>query len=205
GYRERTLTLHRVMAENAGFFVSILCDVFRPSSSERAAPTDEQRARAQIGFDLINSFRLLPGLREGDLDTTALRSWIYEVRRLAAEADRAEIAEEYIGHVLAHAPTDPADHAWPHRAVRDVIEELHSEGVEEGIRVERFNMRGVVSKALFEGGGQERTLAEQTRGWASAAAGWPLTAAMLRRIARLWDSEGTREDERARQDQMRRE
>ena len=154
GHRERTLTLHRVMAEHAEFFVSILCDVFRPSSAERPEPTDEQRARAQIGFDLINSFRLLPGLRDGDVDPTALRRWIEDVCRLSAEADRVDIAEEYIGHVLAHAPSDPADQAWPHRAVRDVIEELHSDRIEEGIRVERFNMRGVVSKAVFEGGGK---------------------------------------------------
>lgn len=205
GHRERTLTLHRVMAERAEFFVSILCDVFRPSSGERPEPTDEHRARAQIGFDFINSFRLLPGLRDGDVDLTALRRWIEDVRRLSAEADRADIAEEYIGHVLAHAPSDPADHAWPHRAVRDVIEELHSDRIEEGIRVERFNMRGVVSKAVFEGGGQERALAEQTRGWAATGARWPRTAATLRRIARMWDAEGDREDERARQDQMRRE
>jgi hypothetical protein len=205
GHRERPLTLHRVMAEDAQLFVAILCDVFRPSSGDRLEPTDQQRARAQIGFDLINSFRLVPGLRDGDVDPIALRRWIDDVRRLAAEADRTDIAEEYIGHVLAHAPNDPADQAWPHRAVRDVIEELVSDAVEEGIRVERFNMRGVVSKAVFEGGGQERAMAEQARNWATIVARWPRTSAMLRRIARMWDAEGDREDQRARQDQMRRE
>jgi hypothetical protein len=121
------------------------------------------------------------------------------------EADRTDIAEEYIGRVLAHAPNDPVDQAWPHRAVRDVIEELVSDAVEEGIRVERFNMRGVVSKAVFEGGGEERAMAEQARNWATIVARWPRTSAMLRRIARMWDAEGNREDQRARQDQMRRE
>jgi hypothetical protein len=64
-------------------------------------------------------------------------------------------------------------------------------------------MRGVYRKALFEGGVQERALAEETRSWAKAAGAWPRTAAMLHDIARSWDAEAAREDERARQDQMR--
>jgi hypothetical protein len=203
GYRERTLTLHRFLAENAEFFISVLSDVFSPRSGERQEPTEDQRARAEIGFRLLSSFRLLPGLRDAAIDAGALRGWIHEVRRLAAQADRAEIADEYIGHVLAHAPSDPEDQGWPHRVVRALIEEVASDDVERGIRIERYNMRGVVSKAMFEGGKQERALAEETRRWARAAAGWPRTAAVLDDLARSWDAEGNREDERARQDQMR--
>lgn len=203
GYRERTLTLHRFLAENAEFFVSVLSDVFRPKSGERREPTGDQRARAEIGFRLLSSFRLLPGFRDGAIDPAALRGWIHEVRRLATEADRLEIAEEYIGHVLAHAPSDPQDQGWPHRVVRGLIEEVASANVELGIRVERHNMRGVVSKAMFEGGKQERALAEEAQRWARAAAGRPRTAAMLHDLARSWDAEANREDERARQDQMR--
>lgn len=203
GYRERTLTLHRFLAENPEFFVSVLSDVFRPRSGETREVTEDQRARAEIGFRLLSSFRLLPGLREGAIDAPTLRGWVHEVRRLAAQADRAEIADEYIGHVLAHAPSDPEDQGWPHRVVRSLIEELASERVEVGVRTERFNMRGVVSKAMFEGGTQERALAEEARRWARTAAGWSRTAAMLHELARWWDAEGNREDERASQDQMR--
>ena len=32
--------------------------------------------------------------------------------------------------------------------------------------IERYNMRGTVTKALYEGGAQERALADQYHGWA---------------------------------------
>jgi alpha/beta superfamily hydrolase len=87
--------------------------------------------------------------------------------------------------------------------VRDLIEELASQHVERGVEVERHNVRGVVSKAIFEGGRQERALAEEARGWARASARWPRTAAMLLSVAQMWDAMADREDQRARHDEMR--
>jgi hypothetical protein len=203
GYRERTLNIHRYMAENPAFFVEILTDVFRANSGERVEPTAEQAARAKVGYRLLSSFRLVPGATGNDVDGTALRNWINAVRTEAARVDRSDIADEYVGHMLAHSPTDPTDGGWPHRVIRDLIEELHSEKVEIGIQIERFNMRGVVSKAMFEGGRQERVLAEQCREWAGKAATKPRTAALLRDLAERWEREAASEDRRARQDEMR--
>jgi alpha/beta superfamily hydrolase len=121
----------------------------------------------------------------------------------ATRIERGEIADEYVGHAIAHSPMDPEDGGWPHHVVRDVIEELQSEAVERGIQVERYNMRGVVGKAMFEGGRQERVLAEQYRVWAGKAAAKPRTAALLREIAESWDREAMSEDTRARQGEMR--
>ena len=48
----------------------------------------------------------------------------------------------YIGQMLAHAPQDPVDGAWPHRVVRDLLESLKSSNAEHGIHVARMNMIG---------------------------------------------------------------
>jgi len=113
------------------------------------------------------------------------------------------MTNEFIGHVLAHAPVDPGDEAWPHRVVRDVIEELSSEETERGIQIERFNMRGVHSKALFEGGKEERGFAEQARGWSGKCDAWPRTQRLLNEIAKDWDRHAEWEDAEARKDRMR--
>jgi hypothetical protein len=201
-YRETPLTLYRLLAEDPALFVSVLCDVFKPSSGEAREPTEERRARAQAGFRLLMEFHLVPGVHNGDVDSIALTAWVTEVRRLAAAEDRFEIANEYIGHVLAHSPADP-DGAWPHRTVRGLIEKLASEDVERGIDVERFNMRGVTSRGPFDGGDQERAIAATVRGWSKATRAWPRTSAMLEQIARGWEHQGEREDERAKQDLLR--
>jgi hypothetical protein len=203
GYRERKLMLHRVLAEDANTFVSMLSDVFRPSKGDRTEPSKEQRAKAEIGYRVLSSFRVVPGLEGPDLNGNVLRTWIVTVRQLAAAADRTDIADQYVGHVLAHAPIDPTDQAWPHRIVRGLIEEFASEQIELGIVVERRNMRGVVTKAMFEGGRQESGLAAETRRWAQTADKWPRTAHMLNDLAQSWEASAEREQERARQDMMR--
>jgi hypothetical protein len=160
-------------------------------------------ARAQFGYQLLSSFHRVPGRDGSDVSFPKLAAWTKEVRRLAAEADRAQIADQYIGHVLAHGPDDSSDKAWPHRAVRDLIELIASDDLEIGIRTERFNMRGAWTKAPYEGGGQERALADQARAWAKASVVHPRTSAMLSTIAAMWESSAEAADVRARQDQMR--
>jgi hypothetical protein len=83
------------------------------------------------------------------------------------------------------------------------LQKVSSEDVERGIETERQNMRGVVTKAMFEGGDQERTLAGQARSWAKAAEKWPRTHGMLLRLAESWEAWAAHEDERAKQDGMR--
>ena len=112
------------------------------------------------------------------------------------------MADIHIGQHLAHAPNDADDLAWPARAVRDLIEDLASPEIEQGIATERFNMRGVTHKVAFEGGEQERVLAEQVRSWAKESAHWPRVAKLLHELADLWDRHGQREDERAELDKL---
>jgi hypothetical protein len=201
-YRDRQLTLHRVMAEDPAFYVSLLCDAFRPKTGEVPEPTEGQRAKANAAYRLLSEFRAVPGMNGADIDVTPLRHWVAEVRRLAREADRSVIGDEFVGHLIAHAPPD-ADGAWPHRVVRDLIEVMASNEAELGIEVERFNMRGVQTRAMYEGGGRERGTAQQSREWAKATRAWPRTTAMLERIAQSWEEYAQREDERAKQDEMR--
>jgi hypothetical protein len=201
GYHDRKLILHEVMAEDPGFYVSLICDSFKPKNGEPREPTDEAKSRAKAAYRLLSEFRIVPGLSASELDAQLLRDWVRAVRHLGSEADRSAITDEFVGHVLAHAPTDP-DGAWPHRTIRDLIEEMESDHLELGINVERFNSRGVQTRAIYEGGGRERINAEQARNWARATRSWPRTSSMLEDIAKSWDRHAHDEDERARHDEM---
>jgi hypothetical protein len=200
--RNKSLSLHRLMATDPSFFVSIICDAFKPASIETVEITEEKQRRGRAGYQLLSKMELIPGTEGSHIDFNKLRQWSAEVRRLAAKHDRAVITDQSIGQILAHAPLD-ADGAWPHRAVRELIEELKSDHLELGISIARFNMRGGFMKAMYEGGGQERAIAQQARTWAKAMSGWPRTLAMLLEISRSWDRHAQREDERARQDELR--
>jgi hypothetical protein len=203
GYRDRQLTLHRVMAEDPVFFASLIRDAFKPHNREVPEPTDAQKATARAAYRLVSEFTAVPGAHDGQIDTEILSGWIEVVRTFAKDDDRAEIADEFIGHMLAYAPPDP-DGIWPHRAVRDLIEGVSSSHLEAGIDTERFNMAGRPhARALYGGGSRERGLAEQFRDWSKKTEAWPRTSEMLERIAKSWDHIAELQDQRAKQDRMR--
>jgi hypothetical protein len=82
--------------------------------------------------------------------------------------------------------------------VRDLLEEVTSEDLEQGIYKGTFNSRGWISRALGEGGAQERELAERYHTYARLLNDrWPRTAGLMRQIAEAYVSDARREDTEA--------
>jgi hypothetical protein len=146
---------------------------------------------------------LVPGAEGTNINGNQLDEWVDAVRSKAALIKRAAITDLYIGHLFAHSPNDPLDSAWPHEEIRRAIERLSSNDLEQGIQTERYNMRGVVTRGMFEGGDQERVLEAQYAHWAKVCASYPRTSAMLRMISSHWNLDAQREDERAEKNRLR--
>ena len=182
--------LYRILARDPGFFAQLLRDAYRgegePAEDE---PSDEQRSHADAAHRIFMQWHHVPGFQQPEKpDVEALKQWVREARRLAVELDRGEIGDLMIGRMLAYAPNDTDDGAWPHRAIRDVIEDADSADLESGIRSEQMNKRGVSTRGLTEGGAQERDLAAQARAWAAVVGPRsPRTERLLRRISDMWD------------------
>ncbi len=202
-HRDRQLTLHKLLVEKAETFIEVIRAVYKRENEEQKEVDDAEQRLAIAGYRLLESLRVLPGQSGQDIDGALLMAWCLDVRRLAAEEQRTEATDGRIGHLLAHAPVSPTDNAWPHEAVRSVIEAMSSDRLERGVATARFNMRGVYSKANGEGGAQERELACQARAWANSMPTSPRTAAMLRRIADDWDVHAEAEDLRAAKEALR--
>ena len=106
--------------------------------------------------------------------------------------------------MLFYYPVDPTDLIWPHIELRKLIEVVQSNKLEHGIEIEQFNSRGVVSKALFEGGTQERDLAAKWLSWAEKIdIRWIRTKVMLERIAASWDAHADAEDQLTEKEKLR--
>lgn len=203
----RGLTLYKFMVNNPNFFVDLLCDAFRPHHRDKSADTEltpQERFKAEAAFSLLRGIDRIPGQNEENLiDKEAILKWVRAVRKRAAEVDRAAIADQHIGQLLARSPEDPQDGGWPHEAVRNVIEELAADEIERGLILERHNMRGFYSKPLYEGGRQERILAGQYRDWANLSRKrWLRVARVLDTIAQMWEERARREDIEAEQEKL---
>lgn len=201
--RTKPLALHRILVENPKLFVDVIRAVFKRASGDAVDPSESEQRLATSGYRLLESLRIVPGQQVQDVDSDALMAWCTEVRLLAAAIDRTDVTDSRIGHLLARAPASKKDGAWPHESVRRVIEAISSDRLESGIAVERFNMRGVYSKAIGDGGQQERDLAQAARMWAQAMPTSPRTAALLRRIAASWEQHARDADVQAAKDALR--
>ena len=206
--KKSDLVLHEILANDPRFFVEVLCDLYKPAnrkSEHDVEPTEESKNRAHLAWKLLNDWKLPPGVdKDGNVDSRALKDWVLVARGTAEEKDRAAIADQQIGEVLYHMPIDPEDGIWPHVALRDLLEELVCEDIEEGVGLEQYNSRGVVSKAMYEGGAKERAISVQWKDRANfLATRWPRVSALCERISTSWEREAVREDERAEKDRLK--
>ncbi|KJH65900.1 hypothetical protein [Chromobacterium violaceum] len=203
-FEEQPLSIIGLMARDPELFVDVLSHVFRgKNATPEEVITDEMKARARASHGLLMMFKTLPGLHGTKVDPDALAGWVSQARSTAGHKDLIEICDTYIGHILAHAPSDPNETFWPPSAVCKVIEGTASVELEHGFETECFNKRGVYSKAINEGGDQERRLAEQYQQWADDTHRYPRTSATLVSIADNWRQHAVKADTRAEQGKMK--
>lgn len=200
GHGASPKALHGWLQRDAQCFVDLLRMIFRSENEAREqvqSPTEEQKRRAQNAYRLLTTWKTAPGTRhDGTVDDQELTQWVATARTLCKETGHLAKCDSNIGKVLAYAPSE-SDGSWPCIPVRDILEEIDSAELVQGFENGIFNKRGVVMKSPTEGGEQERTLAKQYASYGDACdIEWPRTAAALRRVARRYEDDARREDER---------
>jgi len=102
-----------------------------------------------------------------------------------------------LGEFFSKSP-DGTDGVWPHEVTRDIIELVNNKQFQNGFIIGVRNERGVRMSAAFEGGDQERALAEKYSSWADEVSiSSPSTARLLQEIADTYTREAVRNDEDA--------
>jgi hypothetical protein len=162
------------------------------------APDAEQRREYAIrAHRLLRSWRRCPGAgADNRPHPSALREWTEHARARLAADGRSAPGDSEIGQALAWAAPDE-DGTSPPRAVQDLLEDVRSDRLDEGLELGLLNRRGVTSRGVYDGGDQERRLAEKYRQDADAASAWPRTRRILRRLAEDYERDARREDDRA--------
>ena len=194
-YEQRELALHREVLRQPSLYADLLSWVFKRSDGLEDAEEETRERRAEVGFQVLWNLRGIPGINEhSEVDKDILNEWVNEARRLCKERGREDIGDEQIGQLLANSPTG-SDGLWPCEPVRDLLDSLASNQVGLGFTVGKFNLRGVTSRGVFEGGESERSLADRYRSDSmKMAPSWPFTAQLLRKLAEDYDLSGRQFD-----------
>lgn len=199
--------LHRRLASDPRFFADVIALIYRrrPADQEDADEPDEPDDRpaphtVEAAWGLLHDWRSpLPGGTSDPPMSDQTQEWVTKARTALEVNGRAVVASVVIGEALSGPATDP-DGTWPCAAVRDVLEIEQDKRLEEGLAIGRFNQRGVTTRGPYDGGSQERALAQTYRAWADKVrADWPRAGAVLDGLADGYDADARREDAQAEQ------
>ena len=194
------LALHRQATRDPALFADVITWAFRRADgkTEESVDDQERERRATVAFTVLWNLHSFPGRKaDGSVDAEALSNWVNEARRMCRERDRGDIGDQQIGQILANAPAG-VDGIWPCEPVRDLLDDLASPHIGRGFTTGKINLRGITSRGVFEGGAQERSLADNYRQYASRiAAKWPFTAKLLRQLAIEFKDEAGQHDQDA--------
>ena len=166
------------------------------STNGKSAP-EKAIKLAKCGYKLLDSLKRSPGHDTlGELQPELLAKWVKTVREGCAELARLDIADIYLGKLFSCAP-EGKDGIWPCEPVREVMEDIQSEKISNGVCTGLYNSRGAHSRG--EGGDQERALAEKYREWARALqySHSFVASSVLMGMVRMYEHDANREDTEA--------
>ena len=193
--------LERQIAESPVLFVQVLALLYKRKDDRQDPPewriADPERRDSLVSaaYRLLNRIGRIPGTGEdGKINGEVLLSWITEVRRLCTEHGRTEAGDEAIGQLLSKAPAEK-DGRWPCLPVCEAMERIASQNIGIGFNAGVHRARGMTSRAIDEGGAQERELAAKYRGLAKQYAfDYPYVSSVLESVAAEYDWHAKRED-----------
>jgi hypothetical protein len=188
--------LPAALASDPELFVLLARHVY--ARTDGAEEDDVRPELASHAWRVLHELRRVPGQRaDGSVDAAQLREWVEEVRRRLSEADRSDAADDVLGQLLSSAPLG-SDGIWPAEPVRDIVERLRSPHFDSGLEIGRLNARGITMRDSYDGGAQERALADGLRADARRLqARWSRTARILRSMADSYEDEARQHDREA--------
>ncbi|MDH4321408.1 MAG: hypothetical protein OEV73_07915 [Desulfobulbaceae bacterium] len=199
GHEDRAAVLYESIMSEPALFVELICLLYKPEHGEREEePSDAIRAAAERAWDVLHACKRLPGTRvDGSIDADKFNQFFEEAQALCCQADRATMCDQTLGQILAHSPAD-ADETWPCIAVRELLDRPELEEMREGFCTGVWNKRGTTTRSPWDGGNQERKLADYFRDQAEKMQNsHPNVAAMLESIAKSYERDGKSEDNEA--------
>lgn len=204
GNKRKPTRLHEELSSNPIFFMEVLKWIYKPDDESKVEEhkvglTDEQiQNRARQAFELLHSWKTIPGVdKAGNIDYGYLKAWVNNLRELATEYGRVEIADAYIGGVLAHYPEEK-NKVWPPDEICDLIESLNSDSIKRNFSSSTFNKRGSSTRGSFDGGDIERKKAAYFYMHAESHRNkFPSMASIFENLAKGYEEDAKRMDEEA--------
>ncbi|MFA7434575.1 MAG: hypothetical protein WCZ72_12810 [Gemmobacter sp.] len=178
-------------------FMELICLAFKPRNADREPIPENLQTAAQTAGTLIHSGRGAPGRSsDGEIDRDLFFSWINRVRDLAKEKDREAVTDLTVGAWLSDWPINQNLECWPDPIIAELLDQDDCEDIRRGFHTGVHDSRGVTTRMPYDGGEQERQVAEEFRcfsnHWQNSK---PNLSAMIENLAKSYEYEAQRYDE----------
>jgi len=200
--------LHKDMSINPKSFVDVIKMMFKPTDNE-VTQTEEAENYSEIqlvnrfkaAYNLLKSFTTIPGtMEDGKIDYEILLKWVKDVIKFSIINKREYYGYYYIGDYFAKGIEKDS---IPPPEVCQVIEEIKNGDLEHGFQIANANRRGVTTRGMFEGGIQEKHLADHYYKLSKTLeVNYPRTSEIYKQIAKKYEYYSLREDDRAKEEEL---
>lgn len=187
--------LQRELIENPRQMLFAISKTYKPDAGQESEPDEQEANWIRACGHLLFYTNLTPGLqRDGTFSEVKFREYVAELQKLASIEGYMKGAQHVLGQLMAYAPeTDNGD--WPPQCVCEVLDNPQHDRLRGTFETSVRNKRGVTSRSPYDGGEQERTLAEKYQGYADRCQiEFPLTSKVLADIARSYERDALRHD-----------
>lgn len=145
---KKLICLQKVLKSVPEYYANLVCMFFNQNED------DELKISY---YSIFNKIHFCPAEKDGIVDAVELQNWLEGFRSILKENNLENKYFSIIGGLFAYSPVG-SDGFMPCEAVRDVIEEYHSDELKNAYQIDEYNKRGLYSSSA---GNQERDLAKQ--------------------------------------------
>lgn len=140
----RPITIERKLSRDPKTYNELLCIAYKAHSDEKNKQNSDEKL-ASNAYRLLRIWKTPPGMTdEGIINNKELDKWIKEMKEIAKENDRIDIALYNLGQVLYYSPKDE-DGFWINRDIAEVLNESDAEEIRSGYANSAYNSVGVVT------------------------------------------------------------
>lgn len=185
--------LYKEMQNNPTYYLDLIKYAYK---DDEMNTRDVNKNLIIISSQILYDIDFIPGYSDEDknFDTNIFTQWVESLFTSAKEQKYIRGTICAISRILAKVPIDD-DGIWPHKALRDIIENKKNQDLEEQIAIEKINQRGCTIRTMNEGGEKERNIANKIRSNIQIISSrYPRTVRMLNIIAESYERHANRFD-----------
>lgn len=142
-YENITKSLYNRLKTEPSFYMQLISYAYKREDQEGDLDlSEEQKALAQISWNILRNFKAVPGVRDDmSFDETETLLWYKNVTELAINNKRLGVTKICIGELFFHAPADSSG-LWINKEIAQLYDLLENGEMRRGFSSEAINSRG---------------------------------------------------------------